>query len=388
MPRPRWMARRRRPGRGCVRRAGKGVRRRCRSLCWGWPARCSRSVRRIAPPACWMRRSPAARRCPAGRLCRSLALLRARRSASRRARRLRRRRRGPAPAAQRRADAAAACRAGVAAAAGTPANLPPSWWTGWRRWTGCSPAGCRPRRWRWRGRCWSLSRRSGQTRRRAGARLCGLLVPLAWPLPASAPRPPSRRQFLALTRLQARFLDRVRGIATIVLAGRAEDEAAALAAAADELRRRTMRVLRVAFLSSAALDLAAARGAGGARDALRLSAAAAAPLARRRRRRCSCCCWCRSSSPRCASIAAAYQDRLHATAAAEALVELPPVPDAGAAALPVRTVAARGVTVAFEDVRLTWDPARGPALDGLSASACRPARRWCWPGRPAPASRR
>ena len=65
-------------------------------------------------------------------------------------------------------------------------------------------------------------------------------------------------QFLALARLQARFLDRVRGIATIVLYGQAEAEAQSLAAAADELRRRTMRVLRVAFLSSAALDLAAA----------------------------------------------------------------------------------------------------------------------------------
>ena len=29
-------------------------------------------------------------------------------------------------------------------------------------------------------------------------------------------------------------------------------------------------------------------------------------------------------------------------------------------------MAARGVTVAFEDVHLTWDPARGPALSGLS----------------------
>jgi ATP-binding cassette subfamily C protein CydD len=32
----------------------------------------------------------------------------------------------------------------------------------------------------------------------------------------------------------------------------------------------------------------------------------------------------------------------------------------------VRTVAARGVAVAFEDVRFTWDPSRGPALDGVS----------------------
>ncbi len=65
------------------------------------------------------------------------------------------------------------------------------------------------------------------------------------------------------------------------------------------------------------------------------------------------------------AFAAAYQDRLHATAAAESLAALPPMP-APAPDLPVRTIPARGVAVAFEDVGLTWDPARGPALDGLS----------------------
>ena len=63
--------------------------------------------------------------------------------------------------------------------------------------------------------------------------------------------------------------------------------------------------------------------------------------------------------------AAAYQDRLHATGAAEALTDLPPLPPPQPQR-EVRTVAARGVTVAFEDVHLTWDPARGPALNGLS----------------------
>lgn len=86
----------------------------------------------------------------------------------------------------------------------------------------------------------------------------GLLVPLGMALAGIGAAAASRRQFLALGRLQVRFVDRIRGIATIVLAGRAEDEARALAAAAGELRRRTMRVLRVAFLSSATLDLAAA----------------------------------------------------------------------------------------------------------------------------------
>jgi ATP-binding cassette subfamily C protein CydD len=63
--------------------------------------------------------------------------------------------------------------------------------------------------------------------------------------------------------------------------------------------------------------------------------------------------------------AAAYQDRLHATGAADALMDLPPLPEP-APPREVRTISAQGVTVAFEDVRLTWDTTRGPALDGLS----------------------
>eukprot|EP01035_Chromulina_nebulosa_P069670 gene69670-biopygen49438 len=34
--------------------------------------------------------------------------------------------------------------------------------------------------------------------------------------------------------------------------------------------------------------------------------------------------------------------------------------------MPVRHVQAQGVTVAFDDVHFTWDPARGKALEGLS----------------------
>ncbi len=193
--------------------------------------------------------------------------------------------------------------------------------------------------------------------------LCGLMVPVAMAVAGIGAAAASRRQFLAMTRLQARFLDRVRGIATIVLYGRTEDETAALAAAADELRQRTMRVLRVAFLSSAALDLAAAlalvllairyglailahrlAGPQAALFVLLLVPEFFAPLR---------------------SFALAYQDRLHASGAADAMLDLPPAPPP-APALEVRTVAARGVTVAFEDVDLTWDKARGPALDGLS----------------------
>ena len=190
----------------------------------------------------------------------------------------------------------------------------------------------------------------------------GLLVPVAMALSGLGAAAASRRQFAALARLQARFLDRVRGIATIVMYGRAEDEAVALGAAAEELRVRTMRVLRVAFLSSVALDLAATLAlvilalrafAGGVADPavagralfeLLLVPEFFAPLR---------------------TYAAAYQDRIHAQGAAGPLAELPPPPEQLAPAA-IRTVAARGVAVAFEDVRFTWDAALGPALDGVS----------------------
>jgi len=193
--------------------------------------------------------------------------------------------------------------------------------------------------------------------------LAGLVVPIGMALAGIGAAAASRDQFLAMTRLQARFLDRVRGIATIVLLGRAESEAQALSVAAAELSARTMRVLRVAFLSSATLDLAAAAAlvvlairyglalVGGhlaqpglALFSLLLVPEFFAPLR---------------------TFAAAYQDRLHATGAAEALIALPPAAPP-APAREIRTVAAQGVTVAFENVSLVWDPARGPALDGLS----------------------
>jgi ATP-binding cassette subfamily C protein CydD len=193
--------------------------------------------------------------------------------------------------------------------------------------------------------------------------LSGLLVPVAMALSGLGAAAAARDQFLALTRLQSRFLDRIRGIATIVMHGRAEDEARSLAIAADELRVRTMRVLRLAFLSSAALDLAAAL--------------ALVLLALRYGQQ-----WREGTmaDPRAAlmvllltpeffvplrAFSAAYQDMFHATAAAEALTDVPPMPDTGPLR-EIRTVETRGVSVQFEDVHLTWDKSRPPALNGLN----------------------
>jgi len=68
----------------------------------------------------------------------------------------------------------------------------------------------------------------------------------------------ARAQFLAMMRLGALFADRIRML-PLVLAFQAEArETALLATAADELRRRTMSVLRIAFISSAGLEFFAA----------------------------------------------------------------------------------------------------------------------------------
>ena len=189
----------------------------------------------------------------------------------------------------------------------------------------------------------------------------GLLVPVGMAAAGMGAASAAHRQFAAMARLQTRFVDRIRGIATIVLANQAEAEAVRLREAARELSARTMRVLRVAFLSSAVLD--------GAAVAVLLLLALRAGLE-----------WRAGDLDPVVAVftlavvteffaplrayAAAYQDRLHATSAAKSLVvdEVAAVPVPGA----VRTVAAAGVTVAFEDVRFTWDEARGPALDGLN----------------------
>ncbi|RUT25927.1 thiol reductant ABC exporter subunit CydD [Asaia sp. W19] len=86
--------------------------------------------------------------------------------------------------------------------------------------------------------------------------VCGGLVPVAQAVFGIGAALASRNQFLAMVRLQARFLDRIRGVATIVLANATDREAEALSHSADDLRRRTMKILRVAFLSSAAIDIA------------------------------------------------------------------------------------------------------------------------------------
>ncbi|WP_010186581.1 thiol reductant ABC exporter subunit CydD [Sphingomonas sp. PAMC 26605] len=90
--------------------------------------------------------------------------------------------------------------------------------------------------------------------------LIGTLIPFvaAMILAGGAAAEQSRRQFAALSRLSGLFADRIRALPILLAFDGAAREAERLGVASDELARRTMRVLRIAFVSSGALEFFAA----------------------------------------------------------------------------------------------------------------------------------
>ena len=70
----------------------------------------------------------------------------------------------------------------------------------------------------------------------------------------------SQRNFQALSRLSAHFLDVLQGLATLKLFDRSRAERARVAKLSADYRRQTMRVLKVAFLSSAVLEFFSSMG--------------------------------------------------------------------------------------------------------------------------------
>jgi ATP-binding cassette subfamily C protein CydD len=80
------------------------------------------------------------------------------------------------------------------------------------------------------------------------------LVPVFMMLVGWGAQAASQRQLQALTRMGGHFADRLRGLGLIRVYGRGEAELLGIRAAAEELRVRSLRVLRIAFLSSAVLE--------------------------------------------------------------------------------------------------------------------------------------
>jgi len=200
----------------------------------------------------------------------------------------------------------------------------------------------------------------------AAAILLFTLVPfgLVMALAGGAAAEEARRQFLALERLSSLFLDRVRAL-PVVLAFQAEGAVTRdLALAADDLARRTIRVLRIAFLSSGALEFFAALSVAlvavycgfnllrllpfpvpeqldlkRAFFALALAPEVYAPLRR---------------------LAAAYHDRQAAEAAAQTLAALPAPAPAPSAAVFHAPPALR-----FQAVTVAYGPGETPVFAGF-----------------------
>ena len=85
--------------------------------------------------------------------------------------------------------------------------------------------------------------------------LAAPFVPLFMSLIGMGAASASKRQFQALARMGGYFLDRLQGLTTLKLFGQARRELDLIAQVSDEYRQRTMGVLRIAFLSSAVLEL-------------------------------------------------------------------------------------------------------------------------------------
>lgn len=88
-------------------------------------------------------------------------------------------------------------------------------------------------------------------------------IPLFMALVGWGAEAAGREHMAALSRMSGMFADRVRGLATLKLFGRAGAEAKRVAEATTEVAERTMAVLRIAFLSSAVLEFFAALGVAG-----------------------------------------------------------------------------------------------------------------------------
>ncbi|TCL90654.1 ATP-binding cassette subfamily C protein CydD [Rhizobium sp. PP-WC-2G-219] len=89
------------------------------------------------------------------------------------------------------------------------------------------------------------------------------LIPLFMALVGWGAQAETDRQAEAFSRLSGLFADRLRGIVTLKIFGRATRETAGVLEASHDLRLRTLRVLKVAFLSSAVLEFFAALGVAG-----------------------------------------------------------------------------------------------------------------------------
>ncbi|HET9918724.1 MAG TPA: ABC transporter transmembrane domain-containing protein, partial [Ktedonobacteraceae bacterium] len=92
--------------------------------------------------------------------------------------------------------------------------------------------------------------------------ITGPVIPLLMVLVGSYAEQHVQRQWLALSRMSAHFLDAIQGLLTLELFGRSEAAGKRVARVSDALRQRTLKMLRVAFLSGMVLEFMVAAAIG------------------------------------------------------------------------------------------------------------------------------
>ncbi|OFJ46911.1 hypothetical protein BA896_017575 [Janthinobacterium lividum] len=132
------------------------------------------------------------------------------------------------------------------------------------------------------------------------------LIPVFMALVGMGAQAASRAQMVEMGSMNAFLLDRLRGLATLRALGAVDATAERLDASSQSVRRRTMLVLRIAFLSSAVLELFSALGVAMAAAFIGFSLLGSINFGTWGRelslgRACSSCCWRPHSSSRCAS---------------------------------------------------------------------------------------
>jgi ATP-binding cassette, subfamily C, bacterial CydD len=80
------------------------------------------------------------------------------------------------------------------------------------------------------------------------------VIPIMMVLVGSYAEEHTKRHWLALSRMAAHFLDALQGLTTLKVFGRAAEEKERVAQVSDEFRKRTLKVLRFAFLSGLVLE--------------------------------------------------------------------------------------------------------------------------------------
>ncbi|KEI34666.1 transport ATP-binding protein CydD [Francisella sp. W12-1067] len=88
--------------------------------------------------------------------------------------------------------------------------------------------------------------------------ICAPLIPLFMIIVGLGAESESQKHFKSLTRMSLTFLDTLKGLTTLKLFNKSKSQSDKIFQASDNYRIRTMKVLKIAFLSSAVLELFAA----------------------------------------------------------------------------------------------------------------------------------